>query len=321
MIVDKTTGRGCAWSITITRKLIADGIVGKTIFRKPHRNSYDLLRVVNCGKNWIYVDLQRGNELTEERLWAPSFIDTGIWERAISKFQAEKLDGNVVKYLLPEMNEYLQSIPDTELISMTRAFLIEHGVVNKPIRQRSGKTYYFNENEVYSLDKKSQLFPYERRLKFHLFEIIGENCFNMNVWVKAVSQFEIGMTLEDCIGIFLKTKLAYKPSQALSPIDRLVQYIAPPIYERVPGNRDEATFDRIRIMVGLPRYQFDSWEALQNEVKKYQYEIYQQVIQKLEKDRPFKRYGVPVSFLKLSDVTLLRDFSLEFIFEWKEQKR
>lgn len=60
------------------------------------------------------------------------------------------------------------------------------------------------------------------------------------------------------------------------------------------------------------------WEALQNEVKKYQREIYQQVIQRLEKDRQFKKYGVPVNFLKISNVTLLRDFSLEFIFELKE---
>ena len=53
-------------------------------------------------------------------------------------------------------------------------------------------------------------------------------------------------------------------------------------------------------------------------LKKYQREIYQQVIQRLEKDRQFKKYGVPVNFLKISNVTLLRDFSLEFIFELKE---
>ena len=72
--------------------------------------------------------------------------------------------------------------------------------------------------------------------------------------------------------------------------------------------------------VGLPHYRFDSWEALQSEVKKYQDEIYQRVFQKLEKDRQFKKYGVSTNFLKLSDVMLLRDFSMEFIFELKEQK-
>ncbi len=39
---------------------------------------------------------------------------------------------------------------------------------------------------------------------------------------------------------------------------------------------------------------------------------------KLEKDRQLKRFGIPVNFLQLSDVTLLRDFSIEFIFELKK---
>ena len=72
--------------------------------------------------------------------------------------------------------------------------------------------------------------------------------------------------------------------------------------------------------VGLPRYQFDSWEALKDEIKKYQFEIYQRVIKKLEQDRQFKKYGVPINFLKLDNVMLLRDFSVEFIFELKEPK-
>ena len=61
------------------------------------------------------------------------------------------------KHLLPQMDEYLQNIPDTELASMTRDLLIEHGVIHSPIAQRAGDTYYFNENEVYTLDKASQL--------------------------------------------------------------------------------------------------------------------------------------------------------------------
>ena len=72
--------------------------------------------------------------------------------------------------------------------------------------------------------------------------------------------------------------------------------------------------------VGLPRYQFNSWEALKNEVKKNQHEIYKRVVQKLENDRQFKKYGIPINFLQLSNVMLLRDFSMEFIFELKEQK-
>lgn len=323
MVIDKTTGKGCAWSIaskTITKKLVADGIVDKTIFRKARPNGCELIQVVDYGGD-IYVKSQWKKGRSEEPLWVPTFIDKKLWEQMVGKFQIYRpLDRSVEKYLLPEMEDYLQNISSSELVSITREFLIANDVINTPIRQHKGKTYYFNEDEIYSLDKNSQLFPYEKRVKFDIFQIRCETCFNMTVWRKAASRFEVGMTLEECIEIFLETELTHQVPQEPTPIDRLAQYITPPVYERVPGNNNETTFDRIRIMVGLPRYQFNSWEALQNEVKKYKHEIYQRVVRKLEEDRQFKRYGVPINFLKLSNVTLLRDFSLEFIFELKEKK-
>ena len=320
MVIDKTTGRGCAWSIvskTIIRKLIADGIVGKAIYRKPCKNRYEVLAVIEFGER-LHVWPKRDGELVEEPLWTPSFIDAEIWARAVSRFRTcESLDRNVENHLLPEMEEYLQSIPDAELVSITRDFLLECGVIHVPISQRAGNTYYFNENEVYSLDKKSELFPYEKQIKHSLFTAEYETCFNVNVWRKAVSQFEVGMTLQECISVFLKTELVHRIPQELSHVDRLVQSIAPPAYERVPGNNNKTTFDHIRMTVGLPRYQFNSWEALLNEVKKHQRGIYQRVAQRLEKDRQFKKYGIPMNFLKVSDVILRRDFSMEFIFELK----
>lgn len=321
MVIDKTTGKGCAWSIaskTITRKLLADGIKGQVIARRIYQSHYDLFRVEDLGED-ICVISKRGVGELEEPIWIPSFIDTGIWQQAVSKFKAYgRLDQNVENYLLPEMGEYLQSIPNSELISMTREFLIDKGVINKPIRQTKGKTYYFDKNEVYSIDEESKIFPYDNRLKLDIFSLYRETCFNLNVWQKAVSYFAVGMTLRDCIGIFLKTELEHSAPQKQTPIDQLIQSIAPPIYERVPENRDKTTFDRIRITVGLPRYRFNSWAALQTEVKKYQREIYRRVLHKLETDRQFKSFGVPINFLKLSNIMLLRDFSMEFIFELKE---
>ena len=109
MVIDKTTGRGCAWSIaskTITKKLIAEGIVDKTIFIKAWKNGYDLLRVTDCGENCAYLMSQRTKELTGQPLWAPSFIAPEIWGKAVSRFQNYgKLGRNVEMYLLPEMSE------------------------------------------------------------------------------------------------------------------------------------------------------------------------------------------------------------------------
>lgn len=323
MVIDKTTGKGCAWSIvskSITKRLIAENIIGKTIYRKPRKSGYKFFQVIALGDN-PHVWPKRSDELSVEPLWTPSFIDAGIWKQAVSNFKTcERLDRNVEYYLLPKMEEYLLNISDVELVSLTRDFLIEYGVIYSPISQRAGNTYYFNEKEIYSLDKKSELFPYEKQPKFNIFNAQYETCFNTQVWRKAISQFEVGMTLTECISIFLQTELVHRASQEVFPVDRLVQSITSPIYERVPGNTNKATFDRIRIAVGVPRYQFDSWDDLRNEINRYQPEIYQRVVEKLEKNRQFKKYGVPISFLKLSDVTLRRDCSIEFIFELKEGK-
>lgn len=326
MVIDKMTGKGCAWSITsktVVKKLVVEGIIGQPIGRKIRKNSkkgYDLLWVAAYGEDYIYVTPKKYDESAEKRLWAPSFIDAGIWEQVVSRFRNNwSLDANVERYLLPEMEEYLQSITDEELLSITRDFLVEHGVINRPISQRAEKTYFFNENEVYSLDRESKVFDKDQ-IKFIMFDVGDKSCFNMNVWRKAVSQFAVGMTLNECIKIFLKTEIARHVPQKVTPVDRLVQYIAPARYERVPGNNNELTFDRIRITVGLPRYQFRLWETLRDEVQKYRHEIYQRVVQKLETERQFKKYGVPINFLKLSEVILLRDYSMEFIFELKDQK-
>ena len=55
------------------------------------------------------------------------------------------------------MDEYLQNIPDSELISITRDFLIENGILDQPIQRRKGNTYYFDKNEIYSLDNEGQM--------------------------------------------------------------------------------------------------------------------------------------------------------------------
>lgn len=323
MVIDKETGKGCALAITsktITRQLIADGIEGKTVFSKPRGNGDVLLLSCkdSCGE--MYVIAHRSQTLTPEPLWAPSFIDGETWMGAVSQFQSYvSLERNVENFLIPVMDEYLKNIPDTELAAMTKEFLIGQGVIGTPIRQISGDTYYFNETEIYSLDKGSQLFPHNTRPYFDLFRVRSETCFDMRVWIKAVSQFKVGMTLDECIHIFLETKIVHHAPQKQTPFDRLVQSIGQPEYERTPENQDASTFDRIRVTVGLSRYLYRSWEDLRNEAKKHRHEIYQRGIQRIAEDRRFKRYGIPINFIKLSNAILLRNFSIELIFELKDQ--
>lgn len=62
---------------------------------------------------------------------------------------------------------------------------------------------------------------------------------------------------------------------------------------------------------------FNSRKALQDEVKKYQSEIYQRVVQKIEGDYHFKKYEVPMDCLKPCVVILRHDFAIEYIFDRK----
>ena len=110
MVIDKSTGRGCALSIaskTISRQLIEDGIIGKPLLRKPRKQGYDLVRIVDKRGYYMNTNRQQVDELVGEPLWVPSFIDSKQWERSVGQFTTlSPLDSNVEKFLLPYMDDY-----------------------------------------------------------------------------------------------------------------------------------------------------------------------------------------------------------------------
>ena len=126
------------------------------------------------------------------------------------------------------------------------------------------------------------------------------------------------MTLLECAKIFASSELEYRAAPQWSMIDRLIQRISSPKYERVPGNTNTATFDRIRIVVSLPRYLFPTWNDLKQAVVDNRKEIDRQVLGKIETDYRFKKYGIPINALRLSEIVLRNDYALEYIFELKE---
>ena len=99
MVIDKTTGKGCAWRIaskTITKRLIAEGIMDKPFARKPTRSRYRLLSAEKFSDGQVIITWRRGSGVADETLWTPSFIEAGIWEQGASRFRPlERLDENV----------------------------------------------------------------------------------------------------------------------------------------------------------------------------------------------------------------------------------
>ncbi len=58
MVIDKKTGKGCAWSIaskTITKRLIAEGIIGKPFARKQTRRRDCLLSAEKFSGGQVYI--------------------------------------------------------------------------------------------------------------------------------------------------------------------------------------------------------------------------------------------------------------------------
>ena len=319
---EKASGRACGNSIlarNLATKLVEDGILDRPITMQHREGAADIIMYFSkSGYFWRGTSKWLEELGGEIRLWQPSFIPVEIWEEAVKSFRPRfDLKYNVEYYLLPLMPELENQLTDEKLRILVHDYLIECGVVGRPIRQISGDTYYFNQDEIYTLDKGSVLFEYEGRMKFHLFKVEDFTSFNMNVWSKAVKNFKVGTKLEDCVQVFLDTELDHKPAGELPLIEKLIQGIDAPQYERVPENRNVATFDRIRVTVGLPRYLFPTPKELKQSIKDNRGEIDRRVLQRIEEDRKFKKYGVPLNVLRLSNVILRADYALEYIFELK----
>ena len=121
MVINKMTGRGCAWCIAsraVVQRLVDEGIVNKII---AYYKSYVLLQVKLGPRGELYIDFKKGGMGPEEPLWAPSFIDGKLWQQATRNFSLQGgLEENIVEHLFPEMTDYLQTIPDAALLARTR---------------------------------------------------------------------------------------------------------------------------------------------------------------------------------------------------------
>ncbi len=255
----------------------------------------------------------------ENGLYSPSFISVEKWTPAVEAFERNmKLYENVSKHLMPAYADTIAGMTEQEKAAIIVHYLKLNGVMEKPVRQVKGNSYYFDQNEIYRIDKGSILFPYSKLPRYGIFDVRGQQFFNLRLWTKAVSKFKPGMSLTECASIFLKEELTQNTEHVpLSFLDQLIQHIEPIEFERFPENLDSNTFDRIRVTVCLPRNLFDSWDELVAAVKKNKKHIDKQVVDRIQQNRKFKKMGIPLSFFILTNLHLGRDYTLEYIFELK----
>ena len=195
----------------------------------------------------------------------------------------------------------------------------EDVIKNKPVRKCGGKFYYFDEDGIYrcilekELDESLKVkWNYMRFQELYTYYKLGIKFSNLNLVKKAISKLKVGDTLE-VFDEYL-SNITFEKHKKPENLDRFITKINNPIFHRTPENLNKDTFDYIFIDVMI----LTEWEEDRiSYIYKNKNEILKRVIEKLESNKKFQKYGVPINFLKVSRITLKRDSVLEFILELK----
>lgn len=199
-------------------------------------------------------------------------------------------------------------------------------------RSRDEKLYYFDEHEtvqcisiqearekdlknLYSYDLCwNDAYSRTRTTEF-IHRLFQENYFtkkNFSLLCQCMCMLKIGDTTKQ-LDKHLSTVKLRKECNPIN-LDRFITKIEHPFFIREPENQNRKTFDIIKIQANI----IENWpEDKKQYIKKNIKEITTMVIKKLENNQSFKKYGIPINFLRLSHITLTHDSGILFIFELK----
>lgn len=192
---------------------------------------------------------------------------------------------------------------------------------NRVLRSTKGIGYYFNGNGIYCSGKPDELemrgISGARLIRFarsrnDLYQPVIDGVSPRIVKI-SITRLEVGDSIDKFFEFIEKTETNRIPLP--TGIDRFITRIEGPSIQREVGNKDTNTFDFIYVDVCI----IQSWDSDKKEyIKSNLHEIQKRVVEKIEKSNRFKRYGVPINFLKVTSITLTRDDVLHFIFELKK---
>lgn len=198
----------------------------------------------------------------------------------------------------------------------------KQNLINKIVRKRGDTVYFFDSAGVYQSMPVSDL--ENSNITNYLFQDDGRVYYldirpseigydNGNKMKKAICQMKIGETIEQLEEYLSNVQLKKHPKP--TGIDRFVTSVDKPIFVRSNDNPNENTFDYIYVDVNI----IPEWH--QNKKKyilEHMDEIKEKVVSRIEKDAVFKRYGIPINFLKAARITLSKSKNfLQFVFELK----
>lgn len=196
-------------------------------------------------------------------------------------------------------------------------------LLNKAVRSLRGEYYYFDEHGIYQKVKEKEAL----KILKNVFQRIDGSTYyglypeiyrleNANIFRSAISKMQVGQTFEDFKEIYGKTEI--KRKEKPKGLDRFILKIDSPVFVRLPENSKPDVFDYIHVDV----FVVSEWRSdIYEYIKENQKDIKERVLKSLEQDRKFKKYAVPMNFLKLANATYSRRRNLiRFVFELKRLK-
>lgn len=199
-------------------------------------------------------------------------------------------------------------------------------ISNTALRLLNGKIYYFDTNGIYTSIPLSEalemnisninITKYKSRSYFdpYSFFNIAFKPKNLCLIKKAITMLKEGDSLETLDEYLSIVKLDKRPKP--EGIDRFILSIDKPIFGRDPENPNPKTFDYIRIIMNIvTEWEQDRKKYIENHIDDFN----KMIINKLEKNRSFQKFDIPINFLHASKITFsARNNLVEYIFEIKE---
>lgn len=237
--------------------------------------------------------------------------------RAILRLSEGETENELVKYSLHYLN----------LINLIfqRTFFVQD-LKNIAVRKKSNKYIFFNndgfietlnEKEILKSDVINigvnfygNIYFHNKTLKPFLNEFTNETILRM-----AYAKLKDGDTLEDLKRYYHSVILGKK--EPLKELDYFVTKICQPMFIKEPENPDPNTFDYIHIDVNLAI----TWKSDKKDYFiQHQPEINNMVVKKLQSNKQFQKYNIPINYLKISKITLMNQRrTIQYVFELKNK--
>lgn len=202
----------------------------------------------------------------------------------------------------------------------------DYNLTNVVLRKLRNEVYYFDENGIYRCSPIDEI---NDTVKMNLFNIFGTTCWDRfanytlifgNLNQRSLEEIINNLNEGDSIKKFyeqLSTVKTIKGSERRPQgVERFITKIKKPMFIKEPENYRKNSFDFIFIEANI----ITNWEKDRMQyIKENKDKIIDMVISKLEKNISFKKYGIPINFLKLSKITVSLKYNyIQFVFELKK---